>query len=39
MTVSTDELIRRFLVHVLPKRFVRIRHFAFMAKLPEIRVA
>ena len=31
MTVSADEFIRRFLVHVLPKRFVRIRHFGFMA--------
>lgn len=30
MTVSADEFIRRFLVHVLPKRFVRIRHFGFM---------
>jgi hypothetical protein len=31
MTVSSDEFIRRFLVHVLPKGFVRIRHFGFMA--------
>jgi Putative transposase len=31
MTVSTDEFIRRFLLHVLPKGFVRIRHFGFMA--------
>jgi hypothetical protein len=31
LTVSADEFIRRFLVHVLPKRFVRIRHFGFMA--------
>ena len=31
MTVSADEFIRRFLVHVLPNRFVRIRHFGFMA--------
>jgi hypothetical protein len=31
MTVSADEFIRRFLVHVLPKGFVRIRHFGFMA--------
>jgi putative transposase/transposase-like zinc-binding protein len=31
MTVSAEEFIRRFLVHVLPKRFVRIRHFGFMA--------
>jgi len=31
MTVAADEFIRRFLVHVLPKGFVRIRHFGFMA--------
>src|SRR5437870_2927436 len=31
MTVSAAEFIRRFLVHVLPKGFVRIRHFGFMA--------
>jgi hypothetical protein len=31
MTVSADEFIRRFLIHVLPNRFVRIRHFGFMA--------
>jgi hypothetical protein len=31
MTVSADEFIRRFLMHVLPKGFVRIRHFGFMA--------
>jgi hypothetical protein len=31
MTVSGNEFIRRFLVHVLPKGFVRIRHFGFMA--------
>jgi Putative transposase/Transposase zinc-binding domain len=31
MTVSTEEFIRRFLFHVLPKGFVRIRHFGVMA--------
>jgi hypothetical protein len=31
MTVSAEEFIRRFLAHVLPKGFVRIRHFGFMA--------
>jgi hypothetical protein len=31
MTVTTEEFIRRFLMHVLPKSFVRIRHFGFMA--------
>jgi hypothetical protein len=31
MRVAATEFIRRFLVHVLPKGFVRIRHFGFMA--------
>jgi hypothetical protein len=31
MTLSLDEFLRRFLLHVLPKRFVRIRHFGFLA--------
>jgi hypothetical protein len=31
MTVSRDELLRRFLLHLLPKGFVRIRHFGFLA--------
>jgi len=31
MMVSADEFIRRFLLHVLPRGFVRIRHFGFMA--------
>ena len=31
MTVSSEEFTRRFLLHVLPKGFVRIRHFGFMA--------
>jgi hypothetical protein len=31
MTASAEEFIRRFLLHVLPKGFVRIRHFGFMA--------
>src|SRR5262249_52472232 len=30
-SVSAEEFIRRFLLHVLPKIFVRIRHFGFMA--------
>ena len=29
MTVSADEFLRRFPVHVLPKGLVRIRHFGF----------
>jgi hypothetical protein len=31
MTVSRDEFLRRFLLHLLPKSFVRIRHFGFLA--------
>src|SRR6266436_809179 len=31
MTVSLDEFLRRFLLHLLPKGFVRIRHFGFLA--------
>jgi hypothetical protein len=31
MTVSTDEFLRRFLIHVLPKGLVRIRHFGLLA--------
>lgn len=30
-TISAVEFIRRFLLHVLPKGFVRIRHFGFLA--------
>jgi Putative transposase len=31
MTLSLDEFLCRFLLHLLPKGFVRIRHFAFLA--------
>ena len=31
MRLTADEFIRRFLLHVLPKRFVRIRHFGLLA--------
>ena len=31
MTLSPDEFIRRFLLHVLPKGFHRIRHYGFLA--------
>ena len=30
MTVSAEEFIRRFLMHVLPRGFVRIRNFQFL---------
>ncbi len=31
MILKTEEFIRRFLLHVLPARFVRIRHFGLLA--------
>jgi len=45
MSLSGEELIRRFLLHILPKRFMRIRHYGFLAnrcreaKLGQIRQA
>jgi len=33
MTVSAEEFIRRLLLHVLPKGFVRIRHFGLLASV------
>jgi hypothetical protein len=32
MTLTTDEFIRRFLSHVLPKGFHRIRYYGLLAK-------
>ncbi len=32
MTLATDEFIRRFLIHVLPNGFHRIRHYGLFAK-------
>jgi len=31
MTLAASEFLRRFFLHVLPKAFVRIRHFGFPA--------
>jgi hypothetical protein len=31
MTLTATEFLRRFFLHVLPKSFVRIRHFGFLA--------
>lgn len=31
MTVSNKEFVRRFAKHILPKRFIRIRHFGFLS--------
>jgi hypothetical protein len=45
MRLSGVELLRRFLLHVLPKGFMRVRYYGFMAnvhrrrKLVQIRVA
>lgn len=30
MTLEVDEFIRRFLLHILPNRFMRIRHYGFL---------
>jgi hypothetical protein len=32
MTLATDEFIRRFLIHILPHGFHRIRHYGLLAK-------
>ena len=32
MTLAVGEFIRRFLIHVLPKGFHRIRHYGLLAK-------
>ena len=37
LTLDADEFLRRFLLHVLPKRFVRIRYFGLLA--PRCRTA
>ena len=31
MTLAADEFIRRFLIHVLPRGFHRIRHYGLLA--------
>jgi hypothetical protein len=31
MTLPADEFLRRFLLHVLPRGFVRIRHYGFLS--------
>jgi hypothetical protein len=31
MTLSADEFIRRFLMHVLPSAFMKIRHYGFLS--------
>ena len=45
MALDGEELIRRFLLHILPKGFMRIRHYGFLAnrcrqqKLEQIRAS
>jgi hypothetical protein len=31
MDLAAEEFLRRFLLHIVPERFVRIRHFGFLA--------
>jgi hypothetical protein len=38
MTLTADEFLRRFLLHVLPRGFVRIRHFGFLANRSRSRL-
>jgi hypothetical protein len=38
MTLARDEFLRRFLLHLLPKGFVRIRHFGFLANCRRSRL-
>lgn len=37
MTLSHEEFIRRFLMHVLPRRFQKIRYFGFLANASKSR--
>ena len=36
MTLSVDEFLRRFLLHLLPEGFVRIRNFGFLANRKRV---
>jgi Putative transposase/Transposase zinc-binding domain len=37
MTLDADEFIRRFLLHVLPSGFMRLRHYGFLANRHKAR--
>jgi Putative transposase/Transposase zinc-binding domain len=37
MTLDADEFIRRFLLHVLPSNFMRLRHYGFLANRHKAR--
>ena len=39
MTLDAHEFIRRFLLHVIPKGFVRLRHFGFLANRSKSRLS
>ena len=39
MTLQAHEFIRRFLLHVIPKGFVRVRHFGFLANRSKSHLA
>ena len=39
MTLAADEFIRRFLLHVLPRGFHRIRHYGLLAGSSRLRFA
>jgi hypothetical protein len=36
MTLATDEFIRRFLIHTLPRGFHRIRHYGLLASSAKL---
>lgn len=38
MTLTVDEFLRRFLLHVLPRGFVRIRFFGFLSRTKRARL-
>jgi hypothetical protein len=37
MSVSSVEFIRRFMLHILPEKFVRIRHYGFLSNKSKAR--
>lgn len=39
MTISVVEFVRRFLQHVLPQGFVKVRHYGFMSPSSKVDVA
>jgi hypothetical protein len=38
MSLTVDEFLRRFLLHLLPRSFVRIRNFGFLANRQRARL-